>query len=106
MLTYAVVRWTKGFRCAGVEGEDVVALLQVSLYSLYWYKSTNIDAESAAWRLLLPICEHVLIKSFRIGTDKKNEKKIKKKAALKAQGMNVRVEALVNDTPGTMFAAL
>ena len=64
MVTYAVVRWTKGFTCAGVEGEDVVALLQVSLCFLYWYKSTNTDAESAAWRLLLPLCEHALIKVF------------------------------------------
>jgi len=84
MLTYAVVRWTKGFRCAGVEGEDVVALLQVSLYSLYWYKSTNIDAESAAWRLPLPLCEHVLIKSFRIGTDKKTREKKRRLSKLKA----------------------
>jgi hexokinase len=45
----SLVRWTKGFTCSGVEGEDVVALLQ---------------------------------------------------KALEAVGINVRVEALVNDTPG------
>jgi len=48
-----LVRWTKGFTCSGVEGQDVVALLQ---------------------------------------------------RALQEENINVTVAALVNDTPGTMFA--
>mmetsp|Transcript_46585 Transcript_46585/g.113445 ORF Transcript_46585/g.113445 Transcript_46585/m.113445 type:complete len:507 (-) Transcript_46585:10-1530(-) len=49
-----LVKWTKGFTCAGVEGEDVVAMLQ---------------------------------------------------KALNDQKLNIKVVAMVNDTPGTMLAA-